>query len=138
MTTAARQLMHRTLSSGFSLIGLVICIALVAATMAVGFFGIGGSCRGTLKQDKARMDMGTLMQGLDLCKARLGKYPDVNAGLRELVVQNCLKEVPEDPWAREYIYRSENGRPVVLTYGEDGQPGGEGVDEDLSSLGGHR
>lgn len=45
-------------------------------------------------------------------------------------------EVPPDPWGRPYVYLApgRNGEPFeVLCYGADGEPGGEGVDEDISS-----
>jgi general secretion pathway protein G len=41
-----------------------------------------------------------------------------------------------DPWNREYIYITPgpDGRPFeILTYGADGQPGGENENRDLSS-----
>ena len=46
------------------------------------------------------------------------------------------KEVPLDPWKRAYVYRfpGEHGdTPDILSYGGDGQPGGEGVNADIVS-----
>ena len=46
-------------------------------------------------------------------------------------------EVPKDPWKRDYVYfmPGRSGKPFeVITYGRDGEPGGEDQDEDISSL----
>jgi general secretion pathway protein G len=42
-----------------------------------------------------------------------------------------------DPWGRKYLYEPptpEHAEPRILSYGRDGEPGGEGEDEDLDSL----
>lgn len=43
--------------------------------------------------------------------------------------------VPKDPWGNEYVYEvNSDGDPEVWCYGKDGERGGEGEDEDFSSL----
>jgi general secretion pathway protein G len=47
------------------------------------------------------------------------------------------KAVPPDPWGRAYIYRSPGANNAdfdIVSYGKDGQPGGEG---DAADLGNH-
>jgi general secretion pathway protein G len=51
-----------------------------------------------------------------------------------LVEARLLERFPVDPWGRDYVYREEDGAPVILSFGRDGVPGGDGVDADLSSL----
>ena len=46
------------------------------------------------------------------------------------------KEVPLDPWKHPYVYKfpGEHGdEPDIISYGADGQPGGEGVNADIAS-----
>ncbi|MDY6968464.1 MAG: type II secretion system major pseudopilin GspG [Spirochaetota bacterium] len=46
------------------------------------------------------------------------------------------KEIPKDPWGRDYIYISpgESGNDYeILSYGADGQEGGEDYNEDIKS-----
>ena len=46
------------------------------------------------------------------------------------------KDIPNDPWAHPYVYRfpGEHGpEPDVMSYGADGQPGGEETNEDIVS-----
>ena len=43
------------------------------------------------------------------------------------------KEIPLDPWGNPYEYRApgEHGDYDIISYGADGQPGGEGADMDV-------
>ena len=36
-----------------------------------------------------------------------------------------LKKVPEDPWGNPYVYYNRDGRIQVISYGPDGEEGGE-------------
>lgn len=50
---------------------------------------------------------------------------------------NDLTRVPRDPWGHAYVYSSPgpNGEPyLILSYGADGKPGGEGEAEDLTNV----
>jgi general secretion pathway protein G len=44
--------------------------------------------------------------------------------------------VPRDPWKNEYVYEPEQGGQDfrVISYGKDGQPGGEGEDSDIDNI----
>lgn len=39
--------------------------------------------------------------------------------------------IPTDPWQRDYLFLTENGRVYLRTLGEDGKPGGEGYFADI-------
>jgi len=46
--------------------------------------------------------------------------------------------VPPDPWGREYVYlapAADGSAYEIISYGSDGEPGGEGAAADISSLG---
>jgi len=81
-------------------------------------------------------------------KLDTGRFPTEEEGLKALIEQPSDVEnwdpsgylqstkVPNDAWNREYVYQlsPESGKPfVVLSYGADGQEGGEGYDADLLS-----
>ena len=73
-------------------------------------------------------------------------FPSEESGLQALVenvddletwkgpyLQGSL---PKDPWGNDYVYRcpGEEGRPFeVISYGADGEVGGEGENADISS-----
>ncbi|MBL9038281.1 MAG: type II secretion system protein GspG, partial [Archangium sp.] len=85
------------------------------------------------KQDRARMDIGNIMTGLKTYYAKKGNYPDTGTGLKALVDAQIFDKTPTDPWDKEYIYMNEGGKPVIISYGRDGTPGGADTDEDISS-----
>ena len=85
------------------------------------------------KVDVANQDIATLMNALKTYYVKKGSYPDTSTGLRALVDAQIIERAPIDPWQHEYIYLNEGGKPVVMTYGRDGTPGGTDLDADLSS-----
>jgi len=45
------------------------------------------------------------------------------------------KDIIPDPWGHPYVYRAPGSKSEfeILSYGRDGQPGGAGLDADISS-----
>ncbi|UDQ98322.1 type II secretion system major pseudopilin GspG [Lentisphaerota bacterium WC36G] len=88
-----------------------------------------------------------LYQAVTSFSMDMKRLPDVNIGLAELLenTSNSAKwkgpylevyELPLDPWDNDYIYVVEsNGRFEILSYGADGQLGGEGENADISNRG---
>jgi general secretion pathway protein G len=87
---------------------------------------------GRSKHDLARLDLMNIRNALKLYFAKTGRYPGTDEGLCPLVELKALEFFPQDPWGREYLYVNEDGNPVITTYGQDGNPGGSFVDEDVS------
>lgn len=85
------------------------------------------------KQNTARLDISNIQAALKLYYAKKGNYPDTATGLKGLVDQQMLEKMPQDPWGHDYTYLNEGGKPVIISYGADGAPGGEGADADISS-----
>jgi general secretion pathway protein G len=47
-----------------------------------------------------------------------------------------LTDVPLDPWKHPYVYEPHpDGTYRVISYGEDGRPGGEGLSADIDNVG---
>jgi general secretion pathway protein G len=64
-----------------------------------------------------------------------GVYPTQEQGL-EALRPYLRTDIPLDPWKHPYIYRypGEHGEePDIMSYGADGQPGGEGVNADIAN-----
>lgn len=102
------------------------------------------------KQTKARIQIESLETALKLYKLDNGSYPTTEQGLQALVeapsVGNLAKKwreggylekgrVPKDPWDNDYVYLSPGtqGDYDILSYGADGEPGGDGKDKDISN-----
>ena len=119
-------------SRGMTLIEIIVVITILSLLMAaVGVAVIPQLDKA--KQDTARMDIGNLQTALKTYYAKKGNYPDTGTGLRSLVESQILDRAPVDPWGHDYVYMNEGGKPVVISYGRDGSPGGTELDEDISS-----
>jgi general secretion pathway protein G len=63
-------------------------------------------------------------------------FPTTGEGLQALEQGGFMRKIPNDPWGNPYIYRSpgEGGREFdIISYGRDGQPGGEGFNADITN-----
>jgi len=117
---------------GMTLIEIMVVITiigLIAAAVGVAVIPKLGEA----KIDTARLDIRQIENALKLYYTKKGQYPDTGQGLRALVDTNNLEKMPVDPWNREYVYLNEGGKPVIISYGRDGAPGGEGEDQDISN-----
>lgn len=130
--------------AGFTLLELLVVMVIIG--LLAGFVGpryfsqIGKS---EVKVAKAQID--ALEKALDQYRLDIGRYPTTEQGLRALVDRPgneakwegpyLKKMVPVDPWGNPYAYRSpgEHGEFDLLTLGKDGQPGGEGENEDITN-----
>jgi general secretion pathway protein G len=79
-------------------------------------------------------DLSNIEMALKLHYARTGRYPTTEEGLEALVRCGALHTVPIDSWNRPYYYALLRGRPMLWTFGQDGVPGGEGLDADVYNV----
>lgn len=131
MQTIQKKHSRRRAQRGMTLIEIMVVVTilgLIAAAVGVAVIPKLGEAR----VERAYVDFKAIESALDTYKIRKGSYPDTQTGFQALV-PNDLKEVPLDPWGNPYEYMLESGKPVILTRGGDGQPGGEGEDSDLSN-----
>ncbi|WP_225411707.1 type II secretion system protein GspG [Stigmatella hybrida] len=83
------------------------------------------------KPDVARLDLAAIHRALRAYHAEHQRFPSTEEGLRPLVDNQHLEQLPRDPWGNPYGYELRGERPVVWSRGADGLPGGEGPDADL-------
>jgi len=84
------------------------------------------------KVDKTSVALHFLEGNLERYKAKFGKYPSTEEGLKALVESKSLVEIPRDGWGREIMYVLNSERSYTISsLGADGKPGGEGFDRDL-------
>ncbi|GGP19468.1 type II secretion system major pseudopilin GspG [Silvimonas iriomotensis] len=96
----------------------------------------------------AKQDIRSVVQALKLYKLDNGRYPTTEQGLKALVEKptatpaptnwktgGYLEKLPKDPWGNDYVYLNPglHGEIDVMSYGADGQSGGEGYDADIGS-----
>ena len=121
---------------------VVTIIALFAALVAPRMLRRSDTARITA----ARAQINSFMTALGAYKLDTGLFPTTEQGLQGLRVKPqgvnqwegpyLPQEIPVDPWARPYVYKypGEHGdEPDIISYGADGQPGGEGINGDILS-----
>jgi general secretion pathway protein G len=115
-------------------------IALLAALVGPRLFPKLGKG----KQSAAKAQIELLGQALDQFRLDVGRYPTTQEGLNALSANPgadkwegpyLKKGLPADPWDRPYQYQApgSHGEYDLLSYGRDGQPGGDGEDKDVTS-----
>jgi len=132
---------------GFTLIEImvvVVILGILAAVVVPRFLNRPDEARRT----RAGVDIKAIESALGMFKVDNGFFPSTEQGLKALVEKpstgripskfaegGYLKKVPVDPWGSAYAYLSPgaHGTYDLLSYGADGQPGGEGNDADIES-----
>lgn len=134
---------------GFTLIELLVVIAIIATLASVVAPALLNNV-GEARRTAGRAQVDVLVLALDTYRLDVGDYPSAADGLQALRVAPSnegqrarwrgpylRQEVPRDPWDRPWVYRlpgSANPASFDLySLGRDGQVGGTGEDEDLTS-----
>lgn len=129
---------------GFTLLELLVVmviIGLLAAYVGPKYFSQVG--KSEIKMAQAQID--ALEKALHQYRLDVGTYPATEQGLAALVNRPnnearwqgtyLYKLPPADPWGRPYVYKypGERAEFDLLSYGKDGQPGGEGEAADITN-----
>ncbi len=133
---------------GFTLIEImvvVVILGILAAVIVPRFLSRPDEAKVT----KTKVDMKSIEESLGLFKLDNGFFPSTEQGLKALVSKpetgriptkfssdGYLKKVPVDPWSKPYVYLSPgvHSRDFdLISYGADGEPGGEEFDADINS-----
>jgi len=136
---------RRALSAGFTLIELMmvlLIIGVLAALIVPNVLNRADDARVTA----AKTDVTNLMQALKLYRLDNQRYPTAEQGLQALLTKpttspvpnnwkSYLDQLPKDPWGQPYVYLNPGikGDIDVMSFGADGQSGGEGNNADIGS-----
>jgi general secretion pathway protein G len=137
--------LKRRIQSGFTLIELMVVLVIIgvlAALIVPNVLDRADDARATA----ARTDVNNLVQALKLYRLDNQRYPSAEQGLQALVTRPTsgtipsnwkpyLEKLPNDPWGRPYQYLNPGvkGEIDVMSFGADGQSGGEGKNADVGS-----
>jgi general secretion pathway protein G len=129
---------------GFTLLELLVVLAILG--LLAGLVGpqvlkqFGGA-----KAKAAVIQIADLDKSLELFKLDVGRFPTAEEGLQALVSKPPTANgwngpyikggLPTDPWSKPYKYNNPapGGGVQIVSLGEDGAPGGEGDNADISS-----
>ena len=130
---------------GFTLIELVVVVSILALLAVIIVPTVLGRLNDARKT-AAKTDITNLMQALKLYKLDNLRYPTAEQGLQALAAKPTggpippnwrpyVEKLPTDPWKSPYQYLNPGlkGEVDVLSFGGDGQAGGEGDDADIGS-----
>ena len=142
---AVRRAAPRQLSAGFTLIELMVVLLIIgvlAALVVPNVLDRADDARVTA----AKTDVTNLVQALKMYRLDNQRYPTAEQGLAALLTKPTstpvptnwkpyLDQLPKDPWGQAYVYLNPGikGDIDVMSYGADGQSGGEGKDADIGS-----
>jgi general secretion pathway protein G len=131
---------HR--SPGFTLIELIVVIALVAVLAAVVAPNLLGKAS-EANRKSALVQLEKIASAVELYRLETGRYPEA---LNDLVEQPqgldrwqgpYVRKASQliDPWGNALAMRlpGENGSFDIVSYGGDGQPGGDGDGADITN-----
>src|ERR1700758_2563073 len=130
---------------GFTLVEILVVITIIGLIMGL----VGPRVLNYLTESKAKaakIQIESFGSALDLYFLDNGRYPTSSEGLSALVQRPgstgswngpYLKGavVPNDPWGNPYVYRApgQHGTYDIVSYGADGQEGGQGTASDIVS-----
>jgi general secretion pathway protein G len=138
---------EKRLKSGFTMVELMavlIILGLLFAVVVRNF--VGQTDRARVTTTKANLKL--LHMAVNQFKMDTGRFPTEEEGLMALVEQPTdvdnwqpggyleTTELPKDGWGNDFYYQlyPESGKPfVIISYGADGDEGGEEYDADLYS-----
>jgi len=123
---------------GFTLVELMVVISIIAILATVVTVQVLG-VRDDANVSAAQAQIVNFKTGLTSYNLAFGHFPTSSEGLDALIHNEKRSfmdadTIPTDPWGKPYIYTSEGPRQFkIISYGADGQPGGNGYDADISS-----
>lgn len=125
---------------GFTLIELLVVLVILAMLAGVVVANFAGEDY-KAAQKIVLSDFNTIDGSLKRFRLDVKRYPTTNEGLDALVnnpgINNWggpyLEAVPTDPWNNAYDYEATGSSFRVISYGVDGEAGGEEENADLYS-----
>ena len=122
---------------GFTLIEILVVMAIIGMLAVMVAPNIFIQQAGGIR-DAAMANISALEAALDTYRLDVGEYPDSLDGLMRNDSGRAAwngpylrREVPLDPWNNEYVYDVDGREFSLVSYGPDGQRGGEDDDADI-------
>ncbi len=133
--------------SGITLIEMMVVIVILGILATIIFTRVSDRPE-QARRTKAAVEIRQIQTALELFKLDNGFFPSTEQGLEALVTRpttgkipanypesGYLEKVPRDPWGNPYVYvcTGAHGDYDLLSYGADGEAGGDGKNRDVES-----
>ncbi|HWT12858.1 MAG TPA: type II secretion system major pseudopilin GspG [Allosphingosinicella sp.] len=125
----------REREGGFSLVELMVVIVIIGLLATIVIINVMPAAD-RAAVTKARADIATLEQGIEMYRLDHLRYPTAQEGLQALLAGNYIRRLPDDPWGNPYRYTAPGpeGRPFqIASFGADGREGGSDENEDIAN-----
>ena len=125
---------------GFTLMELMVVIAILGILITLVATNVGSKVDES-RQTRAQAGCLEIKQAVEDYRMKHGKVPN---SLEDLTQQdpknNDLPYIEDasrlkDPWDHPYILKQDGKKYQILSYGADGEPGGEAFDRDVTERG---
>lgn len=134
-------------NKGFTLLEMLVVVLIIGLIVSVVVYNVAR------EPDKARVNTTRIQiesfdTALQAYKLDNGHYPSTEQGLEALVEKPSgfpepkhwgpdpyinKKKIPQDKWGNDYIYSNDGRNYLIISYGADGEQGGEDVAADIRS-----
>ncbi|GAB4523482.1 MAG: type II secretion system major pseudopilin GspG [Parvularculaceae bacterium] len=147
MTEIENRIPRNSTKAGFTLIELMVVIVIIGLLTTVVVINVLPS-QDRAMIEKARADIRTLEQAIELYRLDLLAYPSTDEGLEALVSPPArlqrperyrqggyIRRLPDDPWGNpyQYVFPGEHGAFDIYSLGADGRLGGDGDAADIGN-----
>jgi len=136
VASAKNKRRARKADAGFTLVELMVVIAIIATLAAIVGYNVFGAI-GESNVGAAKAQISAFKTAITAFKLENKRFP---GSLDELIKNSKNKAyleqqaIPSDPWGKPYNYTLDGAYGFrIVCYGEDGSPGGEGVNADIAS-----
>ena len=122
-------------TEGFTLVELMVVIVIIGLLATIVVINVMPAMD-RAATTKARADIATLEQGIEMYRLDHMRYPTGEEGLQALLAGDYVRRLPNDPWNNPYRYSApgRDGRPFeIASLGADGREGGSGENEDITN-----
>lgn len=123
--------------AGFTLIEILVVMAIISMLAIMVAPNIFNQRAGAMR-DGALSQIANLEAALDTYRLDVGEYPDSLDGLMTNDSGRASwngpylrRAVPLDPWDNDYVYDANRRDFTLISYGADGERGGEDDDADI-------
>jgi general secretion pathway protein G len=126
---------NRADEDGFTLVELMVVLVIIGLLATIVIINVMPAAD-RAAVTKARADIATLEQALNMYRLDNQRFPTTEEGLQVLVAGRYIPRLPEDPWHHPYRYTAggQGGTSfTVATWGADGREGGSGTDADITN-----